>query len=125
MSNTGPQPIGFTFNVTPTVNVNTGGCFNQLGTDGSTSPGDYYLQYTGVQSLYIIFSNGTTTRVAFGSNIYLFYDTSLATYTIQNNLARIEVANGATPTPLPPTTPSYTGAFPSSGTLTSVGINTT
>jgi uncharacterized repeat protein (TIGR02543 family) len=125
MSNTGAQPIGFTFNVTPTVNVNSGGCFNQLGTNGSLSPGNYYLQYTGVQSLYIIFSNGTTTRVAFGSNIYLFYNTSLATYTIQNNLARIEVANGATPGPGPgPSFTPYAGTYPLSGTLTSTGVNT-
>jgi uncharacterized repeat protein (TIGR02543 family) len=111
MSSVGAQPIGFAFDVTPSVTVNTGGCFNQVGANGSLSPGNYYLQYTGVQSFYFIFNNGFTTRVAFGSNIYLFYNTSLATYTLQNNLARIQLAVGATPTPLPPSTPSYTGAF--------------
>jgi uncharacterized repeat protein (TIGR02543 family) len=126
----GAQPIGFTFNVTPSVNVNSGGCFNQLGANGSLSPGNYYLQYSGVQALYIIFSNPdgspqSTTRVAFGSNIYLLYTTSSATYTLQNNLARVELANGATPGPglVFPFTP-YAGTFPSSGTLTTIGVNT-
>ena len=107
--------------------MNSGGCFNQLGANGSLSPGNYYLQYSGVQAFYIIFSNPdgspqSTTRVAFGSNIYLLYTTSTTTYTLQNNFARVELANGATPGtgPSPLFTP-YAGTFTPTA---SIGDNT-
>jgi uncharacterized repeat protein (TIGR02543 family) len=92
------QPKGFDFGITPSVAVPDGGCYNQLVKPGSSNN----VQCAAVQAFYINFSNGTTTRVAFGVNPYIDTD---PTYSFVSNYARIELANGPTP-PSP-----YTGTF--------------
>jgi hypothetical protein len=96
----------FQFDPTGTnINV-SGGCFG----GGSYSSGT--TTQNSVVAFYINFSNGTSTRVALGSQ-FRWTGTS-NTYTYVFNYTRAELANGPTPSPI-------TGPFtPSSST----GVNT-
>ena len=109
------QPAAFSFGISPAVTVPAGGCYNDI---KLTNPTDIFtMQCVGIQAFYINFSNGTTTRVAFGTNPYIYYTVSTTTYSFNSNYARIEVANGPTPSPI-------TGAFTPSGSAPLIGVNT-
>jgi hypothetical protein len=96
----------FQFDTTGTnINV-SGGCF------GGASYSSGITTQNSVVAFYINFSNGTSTRVALGSQ-FRWSGTS-NTYTYVFNYTRAELANGPTPSPI-------TGPFtPSSST----GVNT-
>jgi len=86
------QPAAFSFGISPPVNVPAGGYYNQLVRPLNNDQ----CQCAAVQAFYINFSNGSTTRVAFGSNPYI----NPTSTSVVSNYARIEVANGPTPNPI-------------------------
>jgi uncharacterized repeat protein (TIGR02543 family) len=92
----------------PGTNVNASPCYGFGGYDGPTTTTKVFS----VVAFYIIFSNGTTTRVAVGTQQSWTGTTNPYTYVF--NYTRAELANGPTPSPI-------TGPFtPSSST----GVNT-
>ena len=67
------------------------------------------LTNSAITAFYINFSNGTTTRVAIG--IQTRWDTTTNPYTLTFNRARVEIANGPTPSPISdPFTPTNSAA---------------
>jgi hypothetical protein len=103
------QPAAFQFDASGTnLNV-SGGCY------GSGSYSAPVTTTSQVVAFYINFSNGTSTRVALGTQFRWSGTTN--TYTYVFNYATTELAIGNTPSPI-------TGTFPSSGPLTSTGVNT-
>jgi uncharacterized repeat protein (TIGR02543 family) len=109
-----PSAFIFDASASPSFSLSNGGCF------GGTTKNILNVTFAAVLAFYITFSNGTTTRVAVGNEFRWTLIENAGTsqpYTYVNNYARVEVANGATPSPI-------TGTFPSSGTLTSTGVNT-
>jgi uncharacterized repeat protein (TIGR02543 family) len=112
-------PSAFIFDVSgnPSFSLGNGGCF------GGTTKNNADITFGAVLAFYITFNDNpqTTTRVAVGNEFRwtLRGPTDYTQpYTYVNNYARVEVANGRTPSPI-------TGTFPSSGLLTSTGVNTT
>ena len=103
------NPAAFNFDPTGTNISVSGGCFG--GASAITS-GTVTTTQNSVISFYINFSNGTSTRVALGTQ---FRWTGTANpYTYVFNYTRAELANGPTPSPI-------TGTFtPNSST----GVNT-
>jgi uncharacterized repeat protein (TIGR02543 family) len=112
-------PSAFIFDVSgnPSFSLSNGGCF------GGTSKNNAAITFGAVLAFYITFNDNpqTTTRVAVGNEFRWTLPGSTdytQPYTYVNNYARVEVANGRTPSPF------ITGTFPSSGPLTSTGVNT-
>jgi uncharacterized repeat protein (TIGR02543 family) len=103
------NPAAFNFDPAGTnINV-SGGCF---GGASSISSGTVTTTQNSIISFYINFSNGTSTRVALGTQ---FRWTGVAnTYTYVFNYTRAELANGPTPSPI-------TGTFTPTA---STGVNT-
>jgi uncharacterized repeat protein (TIGR02543 family) len=103
------NPAAFIFDPAGTNISVSGGCF---GGASSISSGTVTTTQNSVISFYINFSDGTSTRVALGTQ---FRWTGTAnTYTYVFNYTRAELANGTTPSPI-------TGTFtPTSST----GVNT-
>jgi hypothetical protein len=94
------QPIAFTFDSTATPNFNvTGGCYNSVVI--STVNTTVNATFAGIIAFYINFTDGTTTRVAVGTEFrWVTQSVAPRTYTYTSNYARIEVANGPTPSPI-------------------------
>ena len=110
------SPASFTFDAAadPSFNVSTG-CYSSVIT--STSGATVNATFAGIIAFYITFSNGTTTRVAVGTEFRWGTTTSLPhIYTYTSNYARVELANGTTPSPI-------TGVFTPTPT-SSTSINT-
>jgi uncharacterized repeat protein (TIGR02543 family) len=110
----GPQPASFIFDTTatPSFNVLAGGCYNSIVTSNIDSTVN--ATYAGIIAFYINFTDGTTTRVAVGTEFrWVTQSTAPRTYTYTSNYARIEVANGSTPGPLTvgPIVYPYAGTF--------------
>lgn len=110
------QPATFTFDstVTPNYVVSAGGCFNQTSNASGT------ITFASIIAFYINFSNGTTTRLAFG-NEFRWTGSGSGPFTYVFNYARVELANGPTPSPIPPLPSPYTGVFTPTNTT---AINT-
>jgi uncharacterized repeat protein (TIGR02543 family) len=107
---------GFTFDPTssgtpsqPGTNTSVSGCF------GGASYSAPVTTLNSIVAFYINFSNGTSTRVALGTQFRWSGTTNPYTYVF--NYTRAELANGQTPSPI-------TGAFMPSITAPSIGINT-
>ena len=109
----GAQPASFIFDpsATPSFTVTAGGCFSQIST--TTSGINVNATFAGIIAFYINFSNGTSTRVAVGTEFRWGTSTTIPhTYTYTSNYARVELANGPTPGPGPsPLFTPYAGTF--------------
>jgi uncharacterized repeat protein (TIGR02543 family) len=102
------NPATFFFDPTGTNISVSGGCFGGASYIGGTTT----TTQNSVISFYINFSNGTSTRVALGTQFRWIGTTNPYTYVF--NYTRAELANGTTPSPI-------TGIFtPTSST----GVNT-
>jgi uncharacterized repeat protein (TIGR02543 family) len=103
------NPAAFNFDPAGT-NINVGGgCF---GGASAISSGITTTTQNSIISFYINFSNGTSTRVALGTQFRWIGTAN--TYTYVFNYTRAELANGPTPTPI-------TGPF---SPTSSTGVNT-
>lgn len=100
------NPATFQFDPSGTNISVGGGCF------GGASVSSGVTTQNSVISFYINFSNGTSTRVALGSQQR--WSGSTNTYTYVFNYTRAELANGPTPSPI-------TGSFTPTATT---GVNT-
>ena len=64
-------------------------------------PQQSFQNHAGIIAFYINFTDGTTTRVAVGTEFrWVTQSTAPRTYTYTSNYARIEVAYGVTPSPI-------------------------
>ena len=104
-----PSLSAFTFDSGATPNFSVpGGCYGSI---SYTAP---LTTFASIVAFYISFSNGTTTRVAIGTE-FRWGQTATSPYTYNSNYTRTELAIGPTPSPI-------------SGTFTptsSTGTNTT
>ena len=112
----GTQPASFTFdsNATPNFNV-TGGCYSNVVISAVNTTVN--ATFAGIIAFYINFTDGTTTRVAVGTEFrWVTQSTAPRTYTYISNYARVEVANGPTPSPITGTFTPFLGATASVNT---------
>ena len=96
----GSQPASFIFDVSATPNFNvTGGCYSNVVISAVNTTVN--ATFAGIIAFYINFTDGTTTRVAVGTEFrWVTQSTAPRTYTYTSNYARVEVANGPTPSPI-------------------------
>lgn len=105
------SPANFAFSTSPspdgTVTV-ISGCFTSI---SSVTSGTSTTTSSSIISFYITFSDGTTTRVAIGTQNRWVGTLATSPYTLVYNRTRVELANGPTPVPITGTfTPTATAA---------------